>query len=219
MIDGQVGRSGRGADHALVFGGRRSGTMPLVHQSFNWAHGVYLAATMGSETTAAAFGIRAWSGATRSRCCRSPAITWPTTSTTGWHSGTIADPPRIFGVNWFRTDEDGNFVWPGFGENMRVLEWIVDRSRGRAYGLESPIGWMPRHADLDWTGLEDFTDKDFRKAMSIDRDDWDREILAHDELFIKLNDRIPREMVAIKDLTLSGALAFARALGDETRPT
>ncbi len=88
-------------------------------------------------------------------------------------------------------------------ENMRVLEWIVDRSRGRAYGLESPIGWMPRHQDLNWQGLEDFTNKDFRVAMSIDREDWDREILSHDELFIRLNDRVPRELLAVRDLMLS----------------
>ncbi len=189
---------------AFIFGGRRSDTLPLVHQSFNWAHGVYLAATMGSETTAAAFGQQ---GVVR----RDPFAMLPFA---GYHMGDyfnhwlsfgrkIHNPPRIFGVNWFRRNADGDFAWPGFGENMRVLQWIVERSQGRAYAVESPIGWMPRHQDLNWKGLEDFSEADFRQAMSLDREDWDREILAHDELFIRLNDRIPKEMLAIRELTLS----------------
>ncbi|NNF15426.1 MAG: phosphoenolpyruvate carboxykinase (GTP) [Gammaproteobacteria bacterium] len=189
---------------AFVFGGRRSNTIPLTFQAFNWAYGVYLAATMGSETTAAAFGKR---GIVR----RDPFAMLPFA---GYHMGDyfnhwlsfgrkIQNPPRMFVVNWFRRDADGNFVWPGFGENMRILEWIVNRAQGRAMAVESPIGWMPRYQDLNWEGIEGFSEADFRTAMSVDRDDWDKELLQHDELFIKLYDRIPKEMLAIKDLTLS----------------
>jgi phosphoenolpyruvate carboxykinase (GTP) len=189
---------------AFVFGGRRSNTIPLVYQAFNWSYGVYLAATIGSETTAAAFGQQ---GVVR----RDPFAMLPFA---GYHMAdyfshwlnfgrNIHNPPRIFGVNWFRRDADGKFVWPGFGENMRILEWIVNRSHGQAVSVESPIGWMPRYQDINWEGIENFSEADFLKAMSVERDDWHAELLQHDELFIRLYDRIPKEMLAIRDLTLS----------------
>ncbi len=189
---------------AFVIGGRRSGTMPLVLQSFNWAFGVYMAATMGSETTAAAFGEQ---GVVR----RDPYAMVPFA---GYHMGdyfnhwlsfgrNLDNPPRIFAVNWFRRNEDGSFAWPGFGENVRVLEWIVKRSHGQAVAIESPLGWMPRYEDLNWEGLEEFDEAKFSQCMSIDRSDWDAELLQHEELFIKLHDRLPKEMHAMKDLLAS----------------
>jgi phosphoenolpyruvate carboxykinase (GTP) len=115
----------------------------------------------------------------------------------------LPDPPRIFAVNWFRRDEGGSFLWPGFGDNMRVLRWIVERANGRAVGIESPLGWMPRYEDLDWRGLEDYPRERFQELMSIDRDAWEEELLSHEELFIRLYDRLPKELLFVRQLLAS----------------
>jgi len=110
--------------------------------------------------------------------------------------------PLVFCVNWFRKGADGKFAWPGYGENMRVLKWIVERSRGVSKGIETPLGWMPRYEDMDWRGL-DFTKEQFKKVMNLDRDMWLKEIAMHDELFFKLYDRLPKEMTFIRELLVS----------------
>ncbi|MFO1207276.1 MAG: phosphoenolpyruvate carboxykinase (GTP) [Burkholderiales bacterium] len=187
---------------AFIFGGRMSKDMPLVFQAFNWAHGVYLAATMGSEATAAAIGQAAMR--------RDPMAMLPFCGYnmadyfTHWLNvgRKVANPPRIFRVNWFRKDENGKFMWPGFGQNMRVLKWIVDRVHGRGFAVESPIGWMPRFEDIEWKGLEFPADK-FYDLMAVRREAGTAEAHSHEELFDRFLDRLPKEFTFERELLRS----------------
>ncbi len=188
---------------AIIFGGRRSSTIPIVYQAFNWIHGVYIGSTLGSETTAAATGQQ---GIVR----RDPMAMHPFIGYNirdyfvHWFRmrRRMSDCPRIFNVNWFRKDKDGRFVWPGFGENMRILKWIIDRSRGRAYAVETPLGWMPRASDIDLEGL-DLDAKSFEAIESFDVEEYKSEILNHEDLFLKLAADLPKEMIFQRELLIS----------------
>jgi len=180
--------------------------VPLVSEARTWEEGVYKAATMGSETTAAATGAV---GEVR----RDPFAMLPFC---GYHVGdyfqhwlkmgkSVANPPRIFSVNWFRKDADGRFTWPGFGQNMRVLQWVVDRCRGRAEARENPVGLAPAYDDLHWTGAQ-FNADLFEGVMRLDRAQWERELAAHDELFAKLGAKRPAALQSERD-SLAARLA------------
>ncbi len=187
---------------AFLFGGRMRKNMPLVFQAFNWAHGVYLAATMGSEATAAAIGVTA---TRRDPMAMLPFCGYNMADYFNHWLGVgrqVANPPRIFRVNWFRRDDEGKFLWPGFGQNMRVLKWVVDRVRGRGYAVESPIGWMPRYEDLDWRGLE-YSRDGFNDLMAVARDEGAEEAHLHEELFDRFFDRIPKEFIYERELLRS----------------
>ena len=186
---------------AIIFGGRRATTVPLVMQAFNWVNGVFFGATMGSETTAAATGAV---GVVR----RDPMAMLPFC---GYDMGAylkhwlgmqrkLSNPPRLFMVNWFRKGKDGKFLWPGFGDNMRVLKWIVDRSRLRVGGYETPFGWVPKAGDLDLSGLDpDMHDK-VEEATHIDFTEWKQELDSLDEHFEKLGASVPRVLPLQRDL-------------------
>ena len=184
----------------FLFGGRRATAVPLVTESFDWTHGVYLASTMASETTAAIVGMV---GVVR----RDPFAMLPFC---GYHYGDyfkhwlaigkgLKQPPRIFGVNWFRQDAKGEFIWPGFGDNMRVLKWIIDRIEGKADAVKTPLGLQPRYEDLEWSGLESFTRARFDELNKVDPAVWRKEVKDHAELYEKLKARMPKELYDLRD--------------------
>jgi len=185
---------------AILFGGRRSRAIPLVAQSFNWAHGVYVGSTLASETTAAASGAV---GVVR----RDPMAMLPFI---GYNAGAylahwlrmgkaLKDAPAIFQVNWFRKDEAGKFLWPGFGENMRVLKWIIDRVQGKAAAVQTPLGWMPKDGDFDLHGL-DISVAHFAALQAISVPEVHEEIAGQQELFLKLGADLPKELLFEREL-------------------
>jgi phosphoenolpyruvate carboxykinase (GTP) len=180
---------------AFIFGGRRSTTVPLVVEAANWEDGVYMGATLGSETTAAITGkvgvVRRDPMAMLAFCGYNIGdyfAHWLKMGKAAHH------PPRIFRVNWFRRDANGKFIWPGFAENMRVLSWIVDRCHGRAHGAQTPLGIMPRYEDLLWAGLERFSHEQYREVSQIEGGAWREELSSHDDLLGKLGAHLPGEL-------------------------
>jgi len=187
---------------AILFGGRRSTTVPLVLQSFNWQHGVYLGATAGSETTAAITGTV---GVIRRDPMAMLAFCGYDMGEYFGHwlamAATVPDPPKIFLVNWFRKDAEGKFLWPGYGENMRVLDWVLRRSTNGAGAIETPVGWAPRPSDLDLDGL-DLAPERLVAALDVDPADWVAELGTHAEWFAKLGSSVPAALELQRRLLL-----------------
>ena len=182
---------------AIVFGGRRASTMPLVFQASDWNHGVYVGATMGSEMTAAAFG-------TLGKVRRDPMAMLPFC---GYHVGDyfahwikmgslVKKLPQVFNVNWFRKTAEGKWMWPGFGDNMRVLEWIVNRCNGKASGVQTKVGISPSFAEFNTAGLDGFTEESFNAVMALDSTEWQAEIAGQEEFFASVGEQLPQELVA-----------------------
>ncbi len=181
---------------AIIFGGRRAKTAPLVYQSFNWQHGTFVGSIMASETTAAATGAV---GVVR----RDPMAMLPFC---GYHMGDywahwlemgkiLGDKaPKIFNVNWFRTDENGDFIWPGYGDNMRVLDWIIDRCEGTVDAVETPIGYEPKPEDINVEGLDGITTETVADLLSVDKDLWKEEAKGIEEFYKKFGEKLPKEM-------------------------
>jgi phosphoenolpyruvate carboxykinase (GTP) len=194
---------------AILFGGRRSTTVPLVVESFNWTHGVYLGATAGAETTAAITGAVG-------RIRRDPMAML---AFIGYDAGTyfahwlsmfghMSRPPKIFLVNWFRKGEDGRFLWPGYGQNMRVLKWVIDRAAGRGGAGETPIGYIPRASDLELRGI-DASAEAVERALSVDRAEWEKELEAHGDWFDRLGGTVPEALRLQRRLLLSSLKAVS----------
>ena len=181
---------------AIIFGGRRAKTAPLVYQSFNWQHGTFVGSIMASETTAAATGAV---GVVR----RDPMAMLPFC---GYHMGdywahwlemgkVLGDKaPKIFNVNWFRTDDNGDFIWPGYGDNMRVLDWIIDRCEGTVDAVETPIGYEPKPEDINVEGLDGITTETVAGLLSVDKELWKEEAKGIEEFYAKFGDKLPKEM-------------------------
>ena len=186
---------------AIVFGGRRATTMPLIFQAMDWNHGVYIGATMGSEMTAAAAG-------TLGKVRRDPMAMLPFC---GYNMGDyfghwlemsqyVTKLPQMFHVNWFRKSADGKFLWPGYGDNMRVLEWIVKRCNGQVAASDTQVGASPSFADFNTAGLDGFTAEKFAELMALDRDEWLAEIAGQQEFFASLGDHLPAELAHQREL-------------------
>lgn len=198
---------------AFIFGGRRADTIPLVSQAKDWNTGVYFAATVGSETTAAATGKV---GVVR----RDPMAMLPFC---GYNIGDyfkhwlkmpnrVAKTPEIFIVNWFRKNAQGKFMWPGYGDNMRVLQWMFNRIDGKAHAVETELGFSPQYTDLDWSGLE-FSHDQFNAAMKIDNEQWNMEMASHKEFFLNLKNSLPNEFINIQEVK---AVGFKKASSPST---